>query len=153
MQKNKGKRYAIPFLMQNKHILANTFCVFYILANILLYDMMYLTNETANQKEENEMQKFEIYCNYGVLGSEKRNIYTYGHEHIYATCSDKLTVVLPENDVFSIYKNVMGELMVESSWGWQYGINEVLQGKENPCFYAIDSDKNGHRVQLEIVEE
>lgn len=99
------------------------------------------------------MKKFEIYCNYGVLAAEKRKVYTYGAEHEHATCSDKLTVVLPENDVFSLYESEMGELMVDASWGWQYSINEVLQGDVNPCFYAIDKDGKGHRVQLKIVEE
>ena len=99
------------------------------------------------------MKKFEIYCNYGVLAAEKRKVYTYGAEHAHATCSDKLTVVLPENDVFSLYESEMGELMVDASWGWQYSINEVLQGDVNPCFYAIDKDGKGHRVQLKIVEE
>ena len=97
--------------------------------------------------------KFEIYCNHGVLGAEKRNVYTYGGEHFRAVCSDKLTVRLPENDSFKIYETAMGELMVESSWGWQYTINEVLNGEENPCFYALDKHKAAHRVYLEIVEE
>ncbi len=99
------------------------------------------------------MKKFEIYCNYGVLAAEKRKVYTYGAEHAHAVCSDKLTVVLPENDVFSLYESEMGELMADASWGWQYSINEVLQGDVNPCFYAIDKDGKGHRVQLKIVEE
>lgn len=28
------------------------------------------------------MQKLEIYCNYGVLAAEKRNVYTYFYKHI-----------------------------------------------------------------------
>ena len=43
--------------------------------------------------------------------------------------------------------------MVEASWGWQYTINEVLNGEEKPCFYALDKHKAAHRVYLEIVEE
>lgn len=27
------------------------------------------------------------------------------------------------------------------------------QEKENPCFYALDRDAKGHRVNLKIVEE
>lgn len=43
--------------------------------------------------------------------------------------------------------------MVESEWGFCYEINEILEGDENPCFYALDRDKKGHRVYLKIVEE
>ena len=43
----------------------------------------------------------------------------------------------------------MGDLAVESAWGWQYSINDVLQGDEKPCFYAIDKDGDGHRVYLD----
>lgn len=92
--------------------------------------------------------KFNIYCNYGVLGAEKRNVYTYGSSHFHATCSDRMQVELPENPWFSLYENQFGELMVESSWGWRYDINDVLQGDEKPCFYAIGDDKKGHRVYL-----
>lgn len=99
------------------------------------------------------MDKFEIYCNYGVLGAEKRKVYTYGAQHAYAVCSDKLTVVLPENDVFSLCEVEMGKLRVDTPWGWRYWVSEVLQGDVNPCFYAIDKDGKGHRVQLKIVEE
>ena len=49
------------------------------------------------------MQKLEIYCNYGVLGSEKRNVYTCGGQHYHAVCSDRMTVVVP--DEWELYKN------------------------------------------------
>ncbi len=97
------------------------------------------------------MKEFNIYCNYGVLTREKRNVYTYGSQHPTATCSDKMTVQLPENNVFTIYENNIGELIVESSWGWKYDINEVLQGDNQPCFYALDKDGNGHRIYLKEV--
>ena len=97
--------------------------------------------------------KFEIYCNHGVLGAEKRNVWTYNVEHSRGVCSEKFIVRLPENDSFKIYESATGELMVESSWGWQYTINEVLNGEEKPCFYALDKHKAAHRVYLEIVEE
>lgn len=69
--------------------------------------------------------QFKIYANYGVLGREKRVVYSYGVPMVEA--NDELIVELPEND--------------------------VLQGKENPCFYALDRDAKGHRVNLNIVEE
>lgn len=98
------------------------------------------------------MTEFEIYENYGVLGAEKRNVYTYGAEHPCATCSEKITVQLPENESFKLYENSFGDLMVESSWGWQYEINEVLQGSKAPYFYASDKDEKRHRVKLIICE-
>lgn len=95
--------------------------------------------------------QFKIYANYGVLGREKRVVYSYGVPMVEA--NDELIVELPENDSFSLYENIMGDLMVETAWGHCYRVNDVLQGKENPCFYALDRDAKGHRVNLNIVEE
>ena len=47
------------------------------------------------------MQTLEIYANYGVLTAEKRTVYTYGAEHPYATCSDKMTVVVQRAGSYS----------------------------------------------------
>lgn len=94
-----------------------------------------------------------IYKNYGVLSAEKRSIYTYGAPEASATCSDIISVKLPENPFFSVYITVMNDLAVESSWGSVYSINEVLQGNEKPCFFAVDKDGNGHRVYLEKIAE
>lgn len=41
--------------------------------------------------------KFKIYKNYGVLGAEKRVIYTYPVEHPHADASEEITVSLPQN--------------------------------------------------------
>ncbi len=41
------------------------------------------------------MNTIDIYCNYGVLAAEKRNVYTFGAPHYTATCSDKMTVAIP----------------------------------------------------------
>lgn len=38
----------------------------------------------------------KIYCNYGVLAAEKRNVYTYGAPEATATCWDEITVEIPE---------------------------------------------------------
>lgn len=43
------------------------------------------------------MKTLEIYRNYGVLGAEKRNVFTYGGEHPTADCSDTLTVAVPDD--------------------------------------------------------
>lgn len=95
------------------------------------------------------METVEIYANYGVLAAEKRTVYTYGAEHPHATCSDKMTVKIPEG--WELYQNQMGATMVTAPWGWSYEINEVLQGDKNPCFYAIDKNMKSHRAWLEEV--
>ena len=100
-----------------------------------------------------ESKAFEIHCNYGVLAAEKRKVYTYGAQHCTAVCSDKMGVKLPENDWFRIYDTAMGGIAVESAWGWNYEISEILQGNEKPSFFAIDKDGKGHTVKLKIIEE
>lgn len=95
--------------------------------------------------------QFKIFANYGVLGREKRVVYSY-YTPI-TEVSDEIIVELPENDIFSLYENIIGDIMVETAWGHCYRVDDVLQGKENPCFYALDLDAKGHRVQLKIIEE
>ena len=98
------------------------------------------------------MKEFEIYRNYGVMGSEKRNVYTGNCEAGTAVCSDKITVCLPENDAFTIYESKFGELIIETSWGWTYDINEILYGDKRPYLFAYDRDMNGHKVYLKEVK-
>lgn len=95
------------------------------------------------------METIEIYCNYGVLAAEKRNVYTFGAEHPHATYSDKMTVVVPEG--WEVYQNQMGQTMVTAPWGWDYEINEVLQGNEYPYFRAYDKDMEMKVLKLEEV--
>lgn len=96
------------------------------------------------------METIKIYRNYGVLTAEKRNIYTFGVPHNTATCWDEIEVEVPEG--WELYKNKMGQTMVKAPWGWSYEINEVLQGNDNPCFYALDKNRKGHREFLKILE-
>lgn len=49
---------------------------------------------------------FSIYQNYGVLGAEKRNVYTYAGSHQQGVCSDEMEVRLPENNCFQLYKTI-----------------------------------------------
>lgn len=91
---------------------------------------------------------FSIYRNYGVLGAEKRNVYTYGCEHPAGVCADEMNVTLPENNCFQVYETAAGGLAVDSAWGWSYSINDVLEGDKRPCFYALDKGGNGHMVYL-----
>lgn len=91
----------------------------------------------------------KIYCNYGVLAAEKRNVYTYGAPEATATYWDEITVEIPEE--WETYENNAGDLMVTAPWGWSYKINEVLQGDEKPYFYALDNGMKGHRQYLKII--
>lgn len=91
----------------------------------------------------------DIFKNYGVLAAEKRAVYTYGAEESTAVCSDVLTVKIPDN--WECGENHMGELILTAPWGWNYTVNDVLQGDENPYFYALDKDGRKHIEKLEIV--
>ena len=62
-----------------------------------------------------------------------------------------MTVEVPEG--WELYENRIGKTMVTSPWGENYGINEVLQGNEKPCFYALDHGGKGHRYFLKEMEE
>ena len=91
-----------------------------------------------------------IYCNHGVLAAEKRKIYTFGAPHDTAESWEEMTAEIPEG--WKPFENAAGELMVTAPWGWDYSINEVLQGNKKPCFYALDKDMKGHRKYLKIIE-
>lgn len=96
------------------------------------------------------MKVFEIYQNYGVLTAEKRSRYTYGAEHPHATCSDRLTVEVPEG--WELYETISGDFAVTAPWGWNYEINDVLAGDEYPHFIAVDKDGKERRFMLKIIE-
>lgn len=95
--------------------------------------------------------KIKIYCNYGALAAEKRNVYTYGNPNPTATCWDEITVETPES--WEPYENYMGELMVTAPWGVNYTINDVLSGNEKPCFSACDREGRLHRAFLVKAED
>ena len=98
------------------------------------------------------MKKIEIYCNYGVLAAEKRNVYTFGAEHPHATCSDKMTVVVP--DGWGVYQNQMGQTMITAPWGWDYDINEVLTDiNGRAAFRAMDKNMSYKTAYLFTPEE
>ena len=103
------------------------------------------------EKLYKESETFSIYRNYGVLGAEKRNVYTYGCEQPAGVCADEINVKLPENNCFQVYETAAGGLAVDSAWGWSYSINDVLEGDKRPCFYALDKSVNGHRVYLDVM--
>lgn len=98
------------------------------------------------------MKTIEIYCNYGVLAAEKRNVYTFGGEHPHATCSDKMTVVVP--DGWEIYQNQAEQTMITAPWGWDYDINEVLTDiNGRAAFRALDKNMSYKTAFLFTPEE
>lgn len=98
------------------------------------------------------MKTIEIFCNYGVLAAEKRNVYTFEGEHPYATCSDKMTVVVP--DGWEIYRNQIGQIMTTAPWGWDYDINEILTDiKGRAAFRALDKNMSYKTAFLFTPEE
>lgn len=111
-----------------------------------------IERENLKGQEEGgcEMQTIKIYCNYGVTGEEKRNVYTYGGEHGSAVCSDVLTVEIPKG--WKLRESAMGNKIVEAPWGWAYEIGQVLCGKNHPCFGAINKDGVNEIYALNIVE-
>ena len=98
------------------------------------------------------MKEIQIYCNYGVLGAEKRNVYTYGSEHPHATCSDKMTVTIP--DEWELYMTTSASLAAKSPWGWTYEINEILSDLNgNPVFKALDNHGRNRTYYLYTAEQ
>lgn len=95
--------------------------------------------------------KIKIYCNYGCLSAEKRNVYTYGVPEATATCWDEITVETPKG--WELYENYMGELMVTTPWGANYTINDVLSGNEKPCFSACGREGRLRRAFLVKAED
>ena len=95
--------------------------------------------------------QFKIFANYGVLGAEKRIVYSYmaPRSDIY----DELIVELPENGSFNMYENYMGDLMVETTWGDRYTVHDVLNDlNDKPLFTALETGNKWHRVYLNIIE-
>lgn len=123
--------------------------------------MIYYNYRKGEQKKINSgrswgkvevMKTIEIYCNYGVLAAEKRNVYTFGAEHPHATCSDKMTVVVP--DGWKICQNQMGQTMITAPWGWDYDINEVLTDiNGRAAFRALDKNMSYKTAFLFTSEE
>lgn len=92
----------------------------------------------------------EIYRNYGCLAAEKRIKYTFSAPNSTATCSDRITVEIPEG--WELAENFMGQTIVEAPWGWTYMIDDVLHGDKVPCFIALDKDMREQKIFLKEVK-
>lgn len=98
------------------------------------------------------MKTIDIYCNYGVLGAEKRNVYTYGEPHFRGTYSDEMTVIVP--DGWELYGTISGGAGVTAPWGWDYEINEILSDVNgHPAFIALDKNGRPRTAYLYTAEE
>ena len=92
-----------------------------------------------------------LYANNGCLGAELRTIYSYNAPVNTAVVSEEITVRIPAKfweDGWTLGENYMGIELLCSPWGWNYTWNDVLEGDEIPCIYAIDADGIGHRYRL-----
>lgn len=97
------------------------------------------------------MKRIKIYRNYGVLGSEGKNVYTYAGEATTAVASDELIVEVPAT--WELYENIYGKEMVTAPWGWNYDINEVLAGNKRPEFRVFNKEMKLEIFPLQIIEE
>lgn len=92
--------------------------------------------------------KIKLFKNYGVLASEKRNVYTYGMPNGTATCWDEIDVEIPEELIAG--ENCYGNLLVEFPDSPHcYPLNDVLAGNKKPEFRYINKDGNLKIIKLE----
>lgn len=90
-----------------------------------------------------------IYANYGMLGNEKRIIYSADApgSDIY----DEIKVKLPEK--FLCYKNLAGEKLLEFPDGDRYLLRDVLQGNKYPYLSYFTDPFHERRFKLEVIPE
>ena len=96
------------------------------------------------------MSNIKIYENFGVLGAEKRTMYTFGCPSATAAAWNEMTVEIPRD--WEYWENDGGEGMVTSPWGQNYTVNDVLCGDEFPHFFAYDNKMAAHKIMLKIIE-
>lgn len=91
-----------------------------------------LTRE-INWRNFKERIEMKIYRNYGVLGAEKRIVYTCDAPHCSAIVTDEIEVELPKG--WKASKNIAGQTLVKNSRGLVFLMDEILGGSEYPCFF------------------
>lgn len=93
------------------------------------------------------MKTFKGYINYGVLGSEKKKIFTAENPHYNAIVSDKIEITVPED--FWVGENDMGELLIETPDGTQYLAKKIIGSYDGePVLEWLDGKKE-HRVKCQ----
>ena len=92
-----------------------------------------------------------IFANFGVLSREYRTVYTASEQHAHAVCSDKITVIIP--DEFAPYMTVNDQIAVTIG-KYNYLLDEVLSTAPDsaPCFRWSDGSGE-HWHKLEIAKE
>ena len=89
-----------------------------------------------------------IYCNYGVLGAEKVNVYTYTAPEATADCYDRIAVEIPEG--WELCENECGETLVVDPSGMNWLVQEVLCGSKAPHFRYFNQSGE-HYLRLRVV--
>lgn len=97
-----------------------------------------------------ERRSFVGFINYGVLAKEKRQVWTAEAPASTATTSDKVEITVPEG--WTMYELASGDFGVTAPWGWDYRLNDVLGGNENPYFIVLDDSGKRHSIKLEWKE-
>ena len=92
------------------------------------------------------MKTFRGYINYGCLATEKRPVFTGGNPHPTAAESEPVEYTVPEG---WLCDETETGIVLTAPWGWTYSPNELLEGKENPYFCAINKDGKEIRTKLE----
>lgn len=82
------------------------------------------------------MNKIKVYANYGVLGAEKRVVYSEGYGEIY----DTVTLILPEG--WKTIDLVVGKGL-ESPWGEIFQINEAIRSINDEPWIDVKRIDNG----------
>lgn len=95
------------------------------------------------------MKQFAIYKNYGVLGAEKRAVYTVGVPSSTAKCYDRLTVEAPAG--WEIWESESGELCATTPDGTNYPVREILCGDARPTFACWTPETGDMFAVLRVV--
>lgn len=94
--------------------------------------------------------KATIYANYGVLAHERQTIYTADNQHVYAKCSDRITIEIPDKFHPYVIADDSIALMIN---GIPYMLYEVLAttADDNPCFMWYN-DSGRHIERIDVVK-
>lgn len=95
------------------------------------------------------MSILKAYANYGVLGHEKKVVYTAGEPVGTATHSEQISIILPEE--FKVDENAAGELLVIVPDGHVFLASEVLGAyTDTPVIAWYDAEQRMHREKCRI---
>ena len=113
-----------------------------------VYDDYY--NAKLMRKAYDVENTVDLYKSYGVLGAEKRNVYTVHNPA--SDIFDIITVRIP-NGVDLMYGEGGHLLVIFEDNAYMYEISEVLSGNEYPHFEYINKNEKLRRIRLEEVKK